>query len=291
VQTRYADPDAVLSRGNRHLFLAPWRGRYTLIGVNSRVYKGNAYELRVTEPEIAGFVAEINDAYPGLHLSREEVVSVNAGLLPFGENDQETKDLSFGKRSIVIDHEKSDGLRGLVTGMSIRWTMGRLLGKLVIDLAEHKLRGSASASRTDRTPVRGGDIVSLEAVEKDIRIAAPGLSSGQVTRIASSYGADWSSVIGPQHRDAELIAGSDYLISELQHAVRHEYAATLTDLVLRRLDLGSAEQPSEATLAACADLAATEFGWSVAQRALELQRVRASYPFSGPESQYPASIV
>ena len=290
VQTRYADPDAVLSRGNRHLFMAPWRNRYTLIGVNSRVYTGSPYELKVTEPEVAEFVAEINEAYPGLQLKLEDVAAVNAGLLPFGENTQGAKDLSFGKRSVVIDHAQSDGLQGLVTGMSIRWTMGRLLGRHVTDLAEGKVRGGVSASRTDRTPVRGGDIVSLAAVEKDLRAAAPQLSTTQVSRIASNYGADWNAVVGPQQSERQVIVGSDYLISELQHAVHHEYAATLTDVVLRRLDLGSGERPSEATLAACADLVASELGWSATRRASELQRVRASYPFAGPESQYPVSV-
>jgi glycerol-3-phosphate dehydrogenase len=290
VQTRYADPDAVLSRGNRHLFLAPWRGRYTLIGVSSRIYTGSAYELMVTEAEVAEFVNEINEAYPGIGLKLSEVASVNAGLLPFGENAQTSKDLSFGKRSVVIDHLASDGLSGLVTGMSIRWTMGRLLGQEVINLAERKLRGSVSASRTDRTPVWGGDIESMSAVEQEISSVARWLSPTQVTRIASSYGADWRRVVLPEQASQECIAGSDYLISELQYAVRHELAATLADVVLRRLDLGSGEQPADATLAACADIVALELGWDAARRARELDRVRASYPFAGPQSQYPVSM-
>jgi len=59
LQTKYRDPDAVLSRGNRHLFIAPWRERYTLMGVNSRVYTEDAYDLKVTEEEIGGFLDEL----------------------------------------------------------------------------------------------------------------------------------------------------------------------------------------------------------------------------------------
>lgn len=289
VQTRYADPDAVLSRGNRHLFVAPWRGRYTLIGVNSRIYTGSAYELTVTEPEVAGFVAEINDAYPGIQLKLDDVAAVNAGLLPFGENDQSTQNLSFGKRSVVIDHEAYEGLAGLVTGMSIRWTMGRRLGQEVIDLAERKLRGSVSSSRTDRTPVWGGDISSLQAVQQQISASAAWLTPAQVQRIATSYGSDWRSVVPAAAASAECLAGSDYLVAELRHAVRHELAATLTDVVMRRLDLGSGEPPASSTLEHCADLVAMELGWDASRRSRELASVRGSYPFAGPQSQYPVS--
>jgi glycerol-3-phosphate dehydrogenase len=86
VQTRYHDPDAWLSRGNRHVFMVPWRRSFTLIGVNSRVYDSSPFDLAVTEQEIDGFLDEINESCPGLALTRDDVKVVNAGLLPFGEN-------------------------------------------------------------------------------------------------------------------------------------------------------------------------------------------------------------
>jgi glycerol-3-phosphate dehydrogenase len=290
VQTRYADPDAVLSRGNRHLFMAPWRDRYTLIGVNSRVYGDDAYKLTVTEAEIAGFVAEINEAYPGFGLTPADVSLVNAGLLPFGENEPESKDLSFGKRSVVVDHAAADGLKGLVTGMSIRWTMGRLLGKRVVDLAENQLRGRISPCLTDQRAVFGGDIESLTAVEGDIRMTLPSLSPAQSARLAIHYGGDWRNVLAGGAAATDVLDGTDTLRAEVRYAVRHELAATLNDVVMRRLELGSGEQPAAAALAACADVMAEELGWDGARRAAEIARVCASYPFAGPQTQYPVTV-
>jgi glycerol-3-phosphate dehydrogenase len=291
VQTRYADPDAVLSRGNRHIILAPWRGRYTLIGVNSRVYTDSAYELHVTEPELEDFIAEINDAYPGMSLTVSDIAVVNAGLLPFGDNDPGTKDLSFGKRSVIIDHSVTDGLQGLITGMSIRWTMGRLLGQRVVDLAEQQVRGSVSASRTDTTPVWGGDIRSLAQLEREIRVTAPAqLTDMQVARVARSYGADWRSVASPEGVAEGSLAGSDYLIAEVRHAARREMAVTLSDVVQRRLDLGSGELPDDRTLEACADVMAEELAWGATRRAREVEKLRSGYPFAGPASQYPVAL-
>ena len=147
IQTRYKDPDAWLSRGNRHLFMAPWRN-YTLIGVNSKVYDGDPYKLAVSEAEIQGFVDEIREAAPGLGVTRDDVAVVNAGLLPFGENQPGQKDLSFGKRSVLIDHAARDGLSGLITGMTVRWTMGRLLGEKAVDLVCEKLHIAARPCQT-----------------------------------------------------------------------------------------------------------------------------------------------
>jgi glycerol-3-phosphate dehydrogenase len=287
VQTRYADPDALISRGNRHLFMAPWRGHYTLIGVNSRVYTDSAYDLSVDESEVSGFLDEVNDAYPGLALSMQDVLVVNAGLLPFGENDPQTKDLSFGKRSVVVDHEATDGVKGLITGMSIRWTMSRLLGRRVVDLAERKLRGRVSASRTDRTPVWGGDIESLESVASDIRASKPvAFSEPQVKRIAQNYGGKWREIAALAQTDPGNLAGSDYLVAEIRYAVRHELASTLADVVMRRLDMGSGELPADSTLQACAEVMGEDLGWDAARRGRELARLRASYPFASPGSQY-----
>jgi glycerol-3-phosphate dehydrogenase len=286
VQTRYSDPDALISRGNRHLFMAPWRSDYTLIGVNSRVYTDDAYNLLVTESEISGFLQEVNDAYSGLGLTLKDVLMVYGGLLPFGENDPQSKDLSFGKRSIVVDHEAVDGIKGLVTGMSIRWTMGRLLGHRVIDAAERKLRGHASPSRTDRTPVWGGDIDSLEAVEGDIRNAQTDLTESQTARLAQHYGGKWREVTSLRQQYPGKLAGSDYLTAEVKYAVRNEFASTLADVVMRRLDLGSGELPDDSTLRACAVAMGEDLGWDVTRCDLEVARLRASYPFASPDSRY-----
>ena len=188
IQTRYKDPDAWLSRGNRHLFMAPWRN-HTLIGVNSKVYDGDPYKLSVSEAEIQGFVDEIREAAPGLGVTRHDVAVVNAGLLPFGENQPGQKDLSFGKRSVLIDHATREGLSGLITGMTVRWTMGRLLGEKAIDLACKKLQFEARPSRTSTTAVHGGDISDRDQLLRSIRTQAGGqLPEESIVHLADTFG-------------------------------------------------------------------------------------------------------
>jgi glycerol-3-phosphate dehydrogenase len=290
VQTRYRDPDALLTRGNRHLFVVPWLEAYTLIGVHSRVFVDDPYELTVTEQEIEDFLSEIGEAFPAFGAKREDVTVVNAGLLPFGENQADTRNLSFGKRSAIVDHAHRDGLEGLVTGMSVRWTMGRLVGEQLIDLAKAKLGRELPPSRTATTPVWGGDMESVEDLGRQARQGLPALSDVQVARLVRNYGTEWRRLATPSVMAEGMVGESDHLVGEVRHAVRSEMAMSLTDVVMRRLELGAGECPPAATLAACAAIVGQELGWSAGRHDREIEQVRASYPFASPRSQLPLSM-
>jgi glycerol-3-phosphate dehydrogenase len=284
IQTRYKDPDAWLSRGNRHLFMAPWRG-HTLIGVNSKVYDGDPYKLAVSETEIQGFVDEIREAAPGLGVTRDDVAVVNAGLLPFGENLPGQKDLSFGKRSVLIDHAAREGLSGLITGMTVRWTMGRLLGEKAVDLACEKLQVAARPSQTATTAVHGGDISDRDQLLRSIRAhAGPRLSEESILHLADSFGTLTSEVLKQPDGVATLCDGKT-LIAEVRYTARNELSVTLADIVLRRLDLGTGCEMGDKLLNECASIAGEELGWDDERRRMEIKRVKGSYPFANPASQ------
>jgi glycerol-3-phosphate dehydrogenase len=284
IQTRYKDPDAWLSRGNRHLFMAPWRN-HTLIGVNSKVYDGDPYTLGVSEAEIQGFVDEISEAAPGLGVTRSDVAVVNAGLLPFGENQPGQKDLSFGKRSVLIDHAAREGLSGLITGMTVRWTMGRLLGEKAIDLACKKLEVEARPSQTATTAVYGGDISDRDQLLRSIRARAGAeVPEESIVHLADTFGSLTSEVLAEPDGVA-MLCDRRTLIAEVRYAARNEMSVTLADIVLRRLDLGTGCEMSDELLSQCANVAGEELGWDSHRRAIEINRVKGSYPFANPASQ------
>lgn len=284
IQTRYKDPDAWLSRGNRHLFMVPWRG-CTLIGVNSRVYGDDPSLLQVSDEEVEAFIAEINDACPALAIRRADIDVVNAGLLPFGENDPQSEHLSFGKRSVLVDHGASGGPRGVLSGMSVRWTMGRLLGEHAVDLALRMLGEAPRVCRTRQLRVDGGDFSGRAQLYGAARSALGSeVPAAAITHLADTFGTHWKEVatMDDHHR---LLPGMDVLEAEVRHVARREMAPALTDIVLRRLDLGTATRIPAPTLEACARIAGEELGWSDAQRTAQVSRVHASYPFAGPQSQ------
>lgn len=281
VQTRYADPDAVLSRGHRHLFFVPWRDRL-MIGVNSKVYPDEPYGLRVPEQEVTAFVDEIRDAAPWLGVGPGDVAMVYAGLLPFGQNDAGATDLSFGKRSHVIDHRETDGIDGLVSAISVRLTTARGVAEEVVNLVFRKRGNVPPACETETTRLSGGTIRSFLGLVQEIAARPELKGNARIAEcLAHNHGARFDDVLKLVRERAELgqpIDGSTTLAAEVVHAARTEMARTLEDVVLRRTDLGTGGDPGDAALEEAATLAGAELSWSDAKRAEELSRVRRHFP-------------
>jgi glycerol-3-phosphate dehydrogenase len=285
VQTGYRDPDALLSRGERHLFIVPWRG-VTLAGVHSVVFSGDPSSLAVTEAEIATFVEEIDQAVPAWRVARGDVALVHAGLLPIESGTLRRANVSFGKRAHLEDNARTDGIDGLVTAMANRFTTARGLAERTVDLAFRKLGRNPPPCRTARTPLWGGDLgngmeaLVLGAREHGTRQSGGGLAPDHAERLARTYGAAWPAIAGLAASDAsqrETVGATSTLKAEVTYAIREEMALTLADCVFRRTDLGTAGDPGDAALEACAAIAAAELGWGEARTASDLADVRRRF--------------
>ena len=281
VQGQTQDPDAVLSRAARHLFVVPWRN-YTLVGVWHVVYEGGPDDVTVTEQDLQSFIDEINRAYPALELSLADVSMCNAGLVPFGENEPGAVHLSYGKRSRLIDHEKEHGLQGLVTLIGIRYTMARGDAAKVMDLVSAKLGKSLRAPPTHRIALHGGDIDDFEAFVKDTsNNQTVALRDDVVHALLHNYGTAYREVLRHVELDsalAETLDNSTVLKAEVVNAVRNEMAVRLSDVVFRRTDLAAGGNPGQQALEVCAHMVARELGWTTDQMQQELREVRAHFP-------------
>lgn len=282
VTGRTHDPDAVLSRGNRHLFLVPWRRRYTLIGVWHVVHPGEPDGFTVAESELQRFIDEINDACPGLGLSLDDVGLWNAGLVPFGENSEGAEDLRYGHRSRLVDHAQTHGPSNLITLIGVRYTTGRHEAARAIDLACRKLKRGLIPSKTHRTPVAGGEIESIEGVlSHAIAERPPGISAEVIRSLVRNYGSDYPLILQQAEEApalARTIGNSLTLLTQIRYAVRREMARTLADAVFRRTDLATGEYPGRHALAECAGLMAAELDWSHDHTEREIEAVIARFP-------------
>jgi len=281
VQGRTTDPDALLARPARHLFLVPWRG-YTLVGVWHVVWKRHPKEVIVKEEEIQSFIDEMNWAYPALKLTTKEVTMWNAGLVPFGENEQGAENLSYGKRSNLIDHQTADDLKGLVTLIGIRYTTARGDSAKAVDIVCAKLKRSGQRSATDVIPLAGGDIADFDGLVSQTHANQElGLSEPCVRALLHNYGTEVGSVLDIAKEDKNLATclGETYVIkAEIVHAVRHEIAFCLADVVFRRTDLASGGNPGIEILRECAKMMAVLLGWNEEKINSELKVVVARFP-------------
>ena len=275
------DPDAIFSRSARHLFLVPWRG-VTLVGVWHQVYAGDPAKARVSEADLRGFLAEINAACPELDIRRDEVALTQCGLVLFGENRPGAKDLSYGKRSLLVDHAREAGPQGLVTLIGVRDTTARAEADTAERLFCRKLGRTAPRCETASTPLAGGDIERFASFEAEALAARPtAVPEDSLRALLRTHGTGYGDVRALAQSDAGLLEplpDSDTLRVEVVHAVRVEMARRLDDVVFRRTDLGTAGAPSAAALEAAAALMGHELGWDEARRCEEIALTSTGFP-------------
>jgi glycerol-3-phosphate dehydrogenase len=280
LQGRTRDRDAVFSRGTRHLFIVPWRG-YTIIGVWHHQHRGPD-DLNVSENELQSYLLEIKELYPPLSLSIGDISMINAGLVLSGGSVSGEYDFRFGKRSVIIDHAKENHLDGLITLIGVRYTTSRGVAEKVIDLVMKKLRKRNSKSDTFSTSIFGGDIGPfydfLIGVSEEL---CKNFSKEVIRGLVHNHGSEYRNVLKYVDEDeslCETIGESNVIKAEVIHAVREEMAQKLADVVLRRTDLGSADNPRESEIRVCAELMAKELGWDDTRLRNEINEVKSTFP-------------
>jgi glycerol-3-phosphate dehydrogenase len=191
--------------GGRYLFLVPWRDRAMV---------GTAYDPPTAAPDVAvsRFLGEAGRAFPWAGIRPDDVALVHRGLVPGrrGSGALET-------RSLVVDHEEADGVRGLVSMRGVKLTTARAEAEKVVDLVLRRLGRPKAPCRTAVTPLA----------------AARPLEGGVADRT--------------------------------RHAVREEMAIRLSDVVLRRTDLGTGGPPLPTDLEAAARAMAEALAWDEAK--------------------------
>jgi glycerol-3-phosphate dehydrogenase len=287
VQGHTKDPDALVSRQYRHLFIVPWRD-VTLIGVWHVVHTGAPDAFTVTETELQGFLDEINASYPALALTLQDILLWQAGLVLFGENRAGAADLKYGKRSRLVDHAREHHVQGLITLIGVRATTSRGMAAKAIDLACKQLRRRAPKSRTAEIPIYGGQIENFAVfLHQAMRQRPPAVLPETIRSLVHNHGSEYKRVLTYLGRGlcgAETLGKTHTLKTEVLYAVREEMAQKLSDVVFRRTDLGTAGHPGEDALRACAELMATEMEWDAPRLRQELAEVRAVFPTFGSQA-------
>jgi glycerol-3-phosphate dehydrogenase len=278
-QTR--DPDSIVSREARHLFIVPWRD-YSLVGVWHVVKTGKPEDVTATRAEIEAYIEEVNAAYPGLNINYDEITVCNWGLTLFGENEPGKKDLSYGKRSRLIDHDNEDDIKGLISLIGVRATASRGMAAKAVDQVLKKISGPRVHSKTGSTPMWGGNIRDFsEYIEEQFKACPVEFEKPVFLSLLRNYGSKYMDVVKyamEQLQLAEAFEGTNVIKAEVLYAAREEMAHSLSDVVLRRTELGGGGNPGHEILVQCADLLGDELGWDTEQRKNEIDKLVSCYP-------------
>ncbi len=269
-----------VSSRSRVLFIAPWRD-YSLVGTFHKHFQGDPDAFVVREETVAQFIEETNGAYPEARLRIDDVRFVHRGFLPEVPGNG-LGDVKLIRKGQIYDHQREDGIPGLITVVGVKYTSARSVAEQAVDLAIEKLGGPKRDCKTDVAPVHGGDFGALSAFLAACRANDPsGWGDANVRRLVYNYGSTYErllELVAKEHSLRERVSPeSQVLRAEVVHAVRDEMAQKLADVVLRRTDLGSAGMPEESAIRCCADLMARELSWDKPRQEREIDELKSRY--------------
>ena len=274
-------------RGGRHIFIVPWRN-YSLIGVWHQVFDKPPEEITIARSELQQFIDEINHVYQNVQLIPDDISIINTGLILFGSGKDQggKKNHSFGKRSMMIDHSREGNLEGLLTLIGVRATVARRDAQNVLDIILKRLNKKARESKTSMTPIYGGCVENFNEYHRQAEDQSRQKYGLGVTRsMLHNYGSEYSEVLKYTLEDSSLSKNIDttgVIGAEVIHAVREEMAVKLQDVIFRRTELGTGENPGRMALKHCAELMAKELNWNQQKTEDELSEVMDIFSRRGP---------
>lgn len=269
--------------GGRHLFVIPWRG-HSLIGTTDTPYDGPLDHIVPTREDVTDLLAVVNEAMPAARVTVGDVRHAYAGLRPLVADAASAGGSTYDKsrKSEVLDHEGEDGLGGLISALGGKWTTSRRLAEEVVDLAERKLSVWIARGQTRHTPLPGGQCGRFATFVTRARRRWSNVEARVIDALALHHGALMGDVIAAAEGDPALLAPLDARTDEplaaVRHAVRHEMALHLDDVLMRRTGIGTLGRPEDAVIDRVATEMAGLLGWSAADRMREIDRALTRFP-------------
>ena len=267
------------ARSGKHVIISPWMN-HSFIGPTDTPETAAPDDVRVDHADVESVLETVNSTLaPGVeHLTEADVEATTVGIRPLIV-DEGKDSYHTSRRHELYDHGPS-GVHHLWSIGGGKWTTGRALGEETLEalLKSPALEG-IPLHRFDSTHVAaGGAFAWAEDAEPYLREAVRsraglGLAANVREHLARLYGTEHERILDLVEHEpslgARLSTRPDVLdiAAQVVFAVADEGACTLSDIIDRRLVLGTVGAVSAAEMCAVADVAAAVLGWSKADAA------------------------
>jgi glycerol-3-phosphate dehydrogenase len=228
-------------------------------------------QIRARAGDVAYLLEAVHHAFPSLALGPADVLSTYAGLRPLLAANAHTPS------ETSREHEITRGPDGIVIVAGGKLTTNRKMAEATVDQAIEALRAAGlerslgGCTTATRLLPGGGPLPgALGAHEYGADVAE---------RLGHVYGARAGALLAILDETPELSQRIDAelgcLWAEVIHAVRHEHARDLADVLARRVPIfRDARDQGLAIARRAAELIGRELNWNAARRATEVQKYR-----------------
>jgi len=251
------------------------RGEVSLIGTTDTDYDGSLDAPRCTRQDCDYLLRGVNAAFPAAHLTPEDLLGTYAGVRPLvlaggGSASEESR-----------KHVIRDPGTGLVTIAGGKLTTFRVMAWDLLERCARRgyirhLRGAEARGEHSRRPYQVG--LAWEALAQALRrLCLEDLVPDATLRhLHQQYGQGALSILREVRlcpgSGEPLVAGHPYCAAEIHHLLAFEDAPRLTDVMLRRTEMGlEVSHRRQGELAGrVAELMGRRYGWSEARVQEEL---------------------
>ena len=226
-------------RDDRLFFVVPWLDA-SIVGTTDTDFDGDPAAAAATEEDVRYLREEARRAFPNAPF--DEIFFTWAGVRAL-VREEGVSEGEVSRKHALYDHQRRDGVAGVLSVVGGKITAYRAIAEEVTDLAARKLGRDQRAS-------------TAEAM-------LPGADGSRARAIAALAASDPSlaTPLCPHHHG---------VAAEIVHAVRHEWALTIGDALLRRTALGLAPCQGLDCVDAVAELMGRLLGWDAERRAREI---------------------
>jgi glycerol-3-phosphate dehydrogenase len=229
-------------RDGRLFFVLPWLDT-TLVGTTDTDYTGDPSDAAATEEDVRYLQAEARRAFPNAPF--DEIYYTYAGVRAL-VREEGVAEGDVSRKHALFDHERRDGVAGVVSVVGGKITAYRAIAEELTDLVTTKLGTKAARN----------DSVSATSL-------LPGADGSRARAIVALAAGDPSltAPLCPHHRG---------VAAEVVHAVRSEWAMTMGDVLLRRTAVGLGQCQGLDCLDAVAEMMGRLLGWDDERRKSEV---------------------
>jgi glycerol-3-phosphate dehydrogenase len=258
----------VCNTTDRRTIFAIRHGEISYVGTTDTSYEpGHAYWPEVTGEDVDYLLEPLSRTFRTPPLTREDVVSAWAGLRPLiAEPGKKPQEISRRDEVLI-------GPGKVVTMAGGKLTGYRPMAQETLETAAAECGLRLAPASDEHEPLPGGDFDgNLAPLEHDLIVSA-GVSPVCAARMVRLYGTE-AATIAASGADP-LATGSAVLASEVDWAVSQEGAATLEDVIYRRLRTALYSPDSEKpSVEAAARRMAALLDWDEARVAREIGATR-----------------
>lgn len=266
----------------RLLFVAPWRTG-SIVGTWYTPESTLPDKLTVSVPEIQDYLSQINSAFPSLKLVYDDISLVHIGMQPAHRGKGNDSEPNVWRHTKILNPGARTGQEGLYWVQGVKLTTARATAVDVVSLVARYLKKTIKPSRTHETRLYGADFRDYQEYRQNCIARLNGRLPEQVIlRLLANYGSNTDLIMELVEQDpslGEFVPGTtDTIKAELHYVLENEIPLTLSDLVMRRTDIGSFACPNRDTLEFCADIMAVYFGWHEKERQKNMDGLLQRYP-------------